>query len=85
MPWIRLFFLAVQLALWFLNRLERQKALSEGKALAVKTLLEKSNELVELADRARSSVGELPPPDVLDEFDREPGTTNRTENKENSV
>lgn len=71
MPWLKLFYLALQVAMWFLSWAEKQKAIAEGEANAVKVLLEKSNELIHSAQRARDSVSSDPAGDVLDEFNRD--------------
>jgi hypothetical protein len=71
MGWLKLAGLALQLALWLISWVQRQKAISEGEANVLRDIVEKSNELIERSSRARDSVSSDPASSVLDEFNRD--------------
>jgi hypothetical protein len=82
MVWVKLLGLALQLALWLLSWVERQKAIAEGEANAIKILLEKSNELIDSSQRARDSIVASDADNVLDEFNRDPEGSEQTDKKD---
>lgn len=75
MAWFTLLSHLISLALKVINHLERQRAIKEGEARALKDLLETSNVLVQRANRARDDVRDDPDSVVRDDFNRDKGST----------
>lgn len=68
LPWIKIFWLALQLALWAMKHLERQQAISEGEANAARAMLDGSNAIISNANKLRS---EPLPVQLDDPFNRD--------------
>ncbi len=71
MGWLSLASAFLQIVLAIMNYLERQRAINEGLAQAVKIMVEKANALINRADEFRNNVSDDPDVLLRDEYNRD--------------
>ena len=83
LKWASLLSLALKVALWILQYLERHKALKEGEFNAIKAFKEQADAIVRGARVARDSVDHSPDAIMRDEWNLD--ANSKPDTKENSV
>lgn len=81
--WLAVLSLALKLALWVLEYLERRQAITEGEKKALDAFKRKSDEIIRSAFDGRASVDHTPDAVLRDEYNLD--GTDRSERKEGGM